>query len=385
MAILLNDNLRASIPYPVDSRYGPYSNTEEALTSLSLHERYQGLVVGVIEDIEVVEYWFKSGITDEDLELKTQASSSSDGRTVISISSVLQSNKYYLVDSSSAALIVVLPASPFQGDFIWLQDAKGSWYSNNVTVNRNGNNIIGISDDLSLDVNDAVVILTYVGGSVGWDIKELDGDFAGEAAAVGATGATGFTGATGPQGATGNTGATGASGATGLSGPSGPSGNVGRSAYDIAVEQGFSGSEYNWLHTLASPLKEKVSVHHTVVSTSLVSPFNIDVKSHQSYLFLAGFDADFTVNIRADNLNSLDSLLAPQESITCALNVVNGLTPHKLAHVLIDGTEVPVSYWYSGEDAYANWTGAFSIYIVKTDTNQYFVTVNQAPLAKVTV
>jgi hypothetical protein len=479
MSIALNDNLRILVAKPNDERFGPYNNSSIALTSISEAYRYKGLTVGVIESGSIVEYWFKDGVADEDLELKTQSLSSSDSRTVISISSVLQSNKYYLVDSSAGSLTVALPASAFQGDFIWLQDAKGTWAANNVTVNNNGNNIATFNDFLSLDVNEAAILLTYVGGSIGWDVKELAGDFSGE----GATGSGGGTpdnrtvlsandnvysnryylldssnasfavtlpanpipgdfiwledgkgvwasnnvtvnnggnniigldealllnvdealvlltyvgGTTGwslkqlagdlteGSGALGATGATGATGPNGLTGPSGLTGNAGRSAYDIAVEQGFSGSEYNWLHTLATPMKENVSVHSSTVSAPLSSPFNIDVKTYQSYLFLAGFDADFAVNIRADSINSLNSLLSIGQSITCAFNVVNGVTPYKLAHVLIDGTEVPVSYWYSGEDAYANWTGAFAIYIVKIESDQYFVTVNQAPLAKVT-
>lgn len=366
MAILLNDNLNIAAARPVDSRYGPYSSAEQAIQNLAIYRRYEGLTVGVVESGSIVEYWFKDGIADEDLELKTQASSSSDGRIVVSISSVLQSNKYYLVDSSSGTLTVALPASPFQGDFIWLQDAKGSWYTNNVTVNRNGNNIIGLNDNLSLDVNDAVVILTYVGGSIGWDIKELAGDFT-----EGASGGSyGEIGATGPQGATGAIG---------------PSGSDGLSAYQMAVNQGFTGSEYDWLHTLPTPLKEQVSVSVTSVNAPFNSPYNINIKNNQAYLFLSGFNQNFSLNFRGDGNSSLNGLLAAGEAVTCSLTVVNSAVAYKLSHIFIDGTEVPQSYWYLGADPVAYETGVYAIYIVKTGNNQFFVTVNQAPLQPVAV
>lgn len=382
MSIALNDNLRILVAKPNDERFGPYANSNTALTSISEAYRYKGLTVGVLENGNVVEYWFKDGVTDGDLEPKSL--SYDDSRTVVSTSSVLQSNKYYLVDSSSTSLTIALPASPFQGDFIWIQDAKGSWYTNNITLNGNGNNIAGSSNSRTLNVSDSLIVLTYIGGLLGWDIKELAGDFSGEAAAVGATGAMGATGATGFTGATGSTGSAGSSGATGLTGASGPSGSVGLSAYQIAANAGFAGSEYDWLHTIPSPLKEKVFIYSNPVTASVNSPINIDINSYQSYLFLQGVTADFAINIRASSSVTFNSILSPGESITCALNLVNGATAYKLAKILIDGTAVPVSYWYSGEDAYANGTGAFSVYIVKTGSNQYFVTVNQAPLTKIT-
>ncbi len=48
--------------------YGPFNSLEEALNEPST--RFKGLTVGVIEDGSVVEYWWKDGLTDEDLVLK---------------------------------------------------------------------------------------------------------------------------------------------------------------------------------------------------------------------------------------------------------------------------------------------------------------------------
>jgi hypothetical protein len=76
---------------------------------------------------------------------------------------------------------------------------------------------------------------------------------------IGLTGAQGIQGDTGPQGEQGPIGLTGATGATGPQGPiglTGPTGNqgiqgvAGSSAYQIAVANGYSGTEAQWLTSL---------------------------------------------------------------------------------------------------------------------------------------
>ena len=78
----------------------------------------------------------------------------------------------------------------------------------------------------------------------------------GDTGATGPQGPKGDTGATGPQGPKGDTGATGpqgpkgATGETGQQGPQGVQGVAGYSAYEIAVQHGYTGTEaeYNQLY-----------------------------------------------------------------------------------------------------------------------------------------
>lgn len=65
MAIQFNDNLKIQAPKPTDYRYGPWSTIEEALQNVIY--RHLGLTV----KIGSVEYWFKDGILDNDLIVKT--------------------------------------------------------------------------------------------------------------------------------------------------------------------------------------------------------------------------------------------------------------------------------------------------------------------------
>jgi hypothetical protein len=79
----------------------------------------------------------------------------------ISASTNLISNNRYLTNTSSIAFTVTLPPLPQNGDFIVLADGFGTWHLRNVTVNRNGKLINGLSEDLICDVNSGKVELIY--------------------------------------------------------------------------------------------------------------------------------------------------------------------------------------------------------------------------------
>ena len=59
-----------------------------------------------------------------------------------------------------------------------------------------------------------------------------------------------------PSGATGSQGATGPTGATGPAGPTGATGAQGISAYQVALNNGFVGTEAAWLASLAAPTND---------------------------------------------------------------------------------------------------------------------------------
>lgn len=74
---------------------------------------------------------------------------------------------------------------------------------------------------------------------------------------TGATGSTGATGATGPQGPQGIQGEAGPAGATGATGATGADGADGDSAYQVAVANGYTGTEAQWLTSLVGPKGDK--------------------------------------------------------------------------------------------------------------------------------
>jgi hypothetical protein len=72
MSINLNDNLIVQAPKATDERYGPYTSTAQALAAINPIVRYQGLTIGVEAGGSVTEYWFKDGISDFDLVVKSE-------------------------------------------------------------------------------------------------------------------------------------------------------------------------------------------------------------------------------------------------------------------------------------------------------------------------
>lgn len=69
----------------------------------------------------------------------------------------------YAVDTSSNTVEATLPASPSTGNAVYFADAGGSFNTNNLTVGRNGNTIMGLSEDLTVNTNNQSFGLVYNG------------------------------------------------------------------------------------------------------------------------------------------------------------------------------------------------------------------------------
>ncbi len=80
MAITFNNNFKIGIGAPIDSKYlnslnQPYASTGATNTAISESQRYTGLTVNILG----VEYWYKNGVTDSNLVLKTASSTGGTG------------------------------------------------------------------------------------------------------------------------------------------------------------------------------------------------------------------------------------------------------------------------------------------------------------------
>lgn len=100
----------------------------------------------------------------------------------------------------------------------------------------------------------------------------------GDTGSVGATGPQGpqgEVGATGPQGPQGDTGPVGATGPQGprgdigATGPQGPKGDQGLSAYEVALSNGYTGTEQQWLNSLSGT--DANAVHYDAGATGSVT------------------------------------------------------------------------------------------------------------------
>jgi hypothetical protein len=79
-------------------------------------------------------------------------------------------NDRILADSSGATFTITLPlnASLLINDTIQIIDATQSFGTNNVTIARNGSLIQGVAEDLTLDLNGAIMTMIYTGPTYGW-------------------------------------------------------------------------------------------------------------------------------------------------------------------------------------------------------------------------
>lgn len=157
---------------------------------------------------------------------------------------------------------------------------------------------------------------------------------------TGAIGPQGLMGATEPIGPAGATGATGDAGPTGPTDPQGDEGPAGASAYEVAVEEGFSGTEAEWLASLVGPTgpvgpqgpiltpvigyasnNAQPSIPITLTGTAIPLPDNQNLSPE---ITVDGTDTVFTI--------SQDGLYR----ITYSINIV---TPKVIAaYLLVNGT-----------------------------------------------
>ena len=92
---------------------------------------------------------------------------------VISAAETVQAGAQLFVDTNGGAVTVTLPASPSTGDEVTFNDQRLTFDSNNLTVGRNGSNILGAAGDLVVATEGAAFTLVYSGNATtGWTYKD---------------------------------------------------------------------------------------------------------------------------------------------------------------------------------------------------------------------
>jgi len=76
-----------------------------------------------------------------------------------------------LANTTSTIITVTLPAAASTGDEVTIIDARGTFLSNNLTVDRNGLNINSATSNLTLSNNGQSLTLVYVDSTRGWAYK----------------------------------------------------------------------------------------------------------------------------------------------------------------------------------------------------------------------
>jgi hypothetical protein len=89
-----------------------------------------------------------------------------DGSTSLNIAA----NDRYFINTSGGAATITLPSSPLTGDSISILDLASTFDTNNCTLDRNGNKIMGLTENLVLSVEDEAITLVYTGATFGWKL-----------------------------------------------------------------------------------------------------------------------------------------------------------------------------------------------------------------------
>ena len=98
--INITDNFRVNKPAPIDDRLGPFLSTALALSSIELDRRYIGLTVIVDDGTGAVDYWFKDGVTNGDLEAKSTGGGGSQNLQQVTDEGNTTTNDIQLIDDA---------------------------------------------------------------------------------------------------------------------------------------------------------------------------------------------------------------------------------------------------------------------------------------------
>ena len=250
----------------VDAKYGPWNSIAEAKTGVIQALREKGLTVGVIESESIVEYWWKSGITDNDLVLKTEVGGGSGTPGVSVTNATINVSGHLIITLSDNTTIDA-------GVAVGPQGSTGAAGATGTT----GNGIASTSYNAST----GVLTITYTSGGT-----YSTGDLRGAAGATGAAGSKWYNGVGAPSAGTGVSGdyylntangdvyvkttswavltnIKGATGATGATGSTGANGATWLSGSSAPTTQGVNGDFY--LNTTTYDVSLKTSGTWNVV------------------------------------------------------------------------------------------------------------------------
>ena len=106
--------------------------------------------------------------------MSTAASGRGDGITwkIASANTTANAGEGILVDTTSANVHITLNASPLLGNTVRIVDMTGNFGINNCIIERNGQKIMGLNENLIISSNNAGIGLVYSNATHGWRLIE---------------------------------------------------------------------------------------------------------------------------------------------------------------------------------------------------------------------
>jgi hypothetical protein len=77
-----------------------------------------------------------------------------------------------IVNTSAAGVTITLPATPALGSTVKFIDGAGTFDINNLTINRNGNTIMGDAEDMIANSKNAAFTLVFYNNTYGWRLGD---------------------------------------------------------------------------------------------------------------------------------------------------------------------------------------------------------------------
>ena len=121
----------------------------------------------------------------------------------------------------------------------------------------------------------------------------------------------------------------------------------------------------------------------TTSATAATGTINYDVITQAVLNYTSDAAANWTVNLRGDGSNSLDSIMDTGESITVAFIVKQGTTPYYNSAVTIDGSSITPE-WQGGAAPSAGNASSLDVYsytIIKTGSATFTALASQTQFA----
>lgn len=81
-----------------------------------------------------------------------------------------QSGDRIMANTTSAAWTLTLPASPTAGTKVTVSDYAGKFGTNNLTVARNGSNMLGTTENYVCDIKNETRVFEYIDATQGWRV-----------------------------------------------------------------------------------------------------------------------------------------------------------------------------------------------------------------------
>jgi len=105
------------------------------------------------------------------LSFATPSGGGTSWQAVVTSSLSVSAGEGYFINTSGNVITATLPASPTIGQEVAFIDYNGTFDTNNLTVARNGKNIQGLAEDLTVSIERSAFSLVFTDNTQGWLLK----------------------------------------------------------------------------------------------------------------------------------------------------------------------------------------------------------------------